>query len=123
MYYKKTIFLFLLFCFSSQLMAQNTLSKTSKTTLSGMVIHADTQKKIVGASLSIKSKDIQDISDKSGNFTLSLYPGKYKLEVRKTGFKTKIKSIEIKNNDTSNVLIMLDPIGVQSELIRHPKKQ
>ncbi|TKC12865.1 TonB-dependent receptor [Pedobacter polaris] len=60
------------------------------------------QKPLSGATIKLKNKAITILSDKNGDYILSLASGKYTLSVSYLGYKTEEKTIDISSNSTLN---------------------
>lgn len=106
---KMSLILILTLFLSGILIAQENVQIPEKFSIKGKVINADTQKEIVGATLTITSTSKHHISGKNGNFNFSVLPGSYELAVSQKGFKSITKKLEITKKDITNLIISLEP--------------
>ena len=102
-----TIILFMLFGGVTE--AQDIIRNKESFSINGKVIHADTQKEIVGATLTITSLSEHHISDKTGNFEFTISPGNYELKISKDGFKSVTKNLKLTKKDIHNLIVSLEP--------------
>ena len=87
----------LLFCFSA-------ISSAQVSKVSGIVISAEDNEPVVGASIMVKGTTLGTISDLNGKFSLTGIPSSAKsLEVSYLGMKTQVVQIK------SNVKVVLEP--------------
>jgi iron complex outermembrane receptor protein len=70
-------------------------------TVSGKVTE-NNLRSLAGATIKVKNKAVTILSDKNGDYTLSLAPGKYTFSVSYLGYKTEEKSVDLGSNTTIN---------------------
>ncbi len=70
-------------------------------TVSGKVTE-NNLKSLAGATIKLKNKAVTILSDKNGDYSLNLAPGKYTFSVSYVGYKTEEKSVDLNSNATIN---------------------
>jgi len=76
--------------------------------IAGKVLSKETGKVIKDASISIVGSKIGDFTDEKGKFQIKIPPGKYKLDIKFTGYDNlETKEFRVKEGEQSNLLIHL----------------
>ncbi len=70
-------------------------------TVSGKVTE-NNLRSLAGATIKVKNKAVTILSDKNGDYSLSLAPGKYTFSVSYLGYKTEEKSVDLGSNTKIN---------------------
>jgi len=118
---KKTICLTLLLFFflgfvGGELWAQE------KQTLSGYIKDASNGEALIGATVSIQELMVGTATNEYGFFSLSLAPGKYKVQFSFIGYTPILKEVDLSQNATVNVELHVDGIKLKDVTVTAAKK-
>jgi hypothetical protein len=114
---KKVLFSLLISTFLVFFVSFNTYSDsgsdhTSQISMQGKVIDKQTGESLAGVVIEVDGTDIKVYSDLEGNYTITgLKPGKYTIKINYISYKKDLKTIEIKDNESKNINILLEPVN------------
>lgn len=82
----------------------------------GSISDATTGEKLIGVTVAIPEMKTGGKSGLSGNYTIQVVPGTYKLRVSYLGYKTKeIEGVEVKANESKKVDVTLETAAIKGE--------
>ena len=101
------LFLFLSFCWCSQLQAQN------KFTVSGYIKDVGTGEELIGASIYVQQLSTGTTTNAYGFYSLTLPEGNYDLMVSYVGYVTQKKSLNLSQNQSLNFEVAQESVAPQ----------
>ncbi|OKL38845.1 carboxypeptidase-like regulatory domain-containing protein [Pontibacter flavimaris] len=103
------LFCFLLLCTGLASCNEETVEPEGGGSISGVVIHAETEAPISGVSISTKPATAAVITNQEGNFSIpEVDAGEYNVVAQKLGYKVKGVTVAVKSFKSSHVTIVLE---------------